>query len=189
MNWLPWALIAFRLGVGFWLLADAGDGDTGWGFVLLLSAAILSDILDGIVARRVGTASVGMRRVDSLVDSAFFLLVAAAAWVAYADVLRRHAALVVAMVLLWLLSQLPALLKFGKAAAFHAYSAKAAGLALLAAGVRLFGAGEAGWEFDAALWIAILSHLERLAISLLLPAWQTDVKWVGVAWKRRQVAL
>lgn len=186
MNWLPWSLIAFRLGMGPLLLLDARDGATGWAFIAGLGVAILSDILDGIMARRAGSATVRLRRLDSLVDSIFFLFVAAAAGVAHGGVLLAHGTLVAAMLALWLLSQLPALIKFGQAAAYHAYSAKAAGLALLAAGVRLFGTGQGGWLLDAALWVAIFSHLDRIAITLLLPGWRTDVSWVGAAWTERQ---
>ena len=186
MSRLPFALLAFRLLLGPLLLLAASDGQTGWWVVAGLAAGIFSDILDGMLARRLGLASVRLRRVDSLIDSIFFLFVAAAAWAAHSETLLAHGVLAAGMLALWAVSQLPALLKFGKAAAYHAYSAKAAGLALLAAGVRLFGLGQAGWVLDAALWLAILSHLERIAITLALPAWRTDVAWVGAAWAERR---
>jgi CDP-diacylglycerol--glycerol-3-phosphate 3-phosphatidyltransferase len=186
MTWLPWSLVAFRLGMGPFLLLDARDGETGWVFVAGLIAGLLSDIVDGMLARKLNLASVRLRRADSLVDSIFFLFVAAAAWAAHSETLLAHGVLAAGMFALWAVSQLPALLKFGKAAAYHAYSAKAAGLALLAAGVRLFGLGQGGWVLEAALWLAILSHLERIAITLALPAWRTDVAWLGAALAERR---
>jgi len=38
--------------------------------------------------------------------------------------------------------------------------------------------GRAGWWLDAAILITILSHLDRIAITLLLPQWRTDVAGV-----------
>lgn len=185
-NWLPWSLVLLRLLLGPVLLLDASDGHTDLRFVFGLSIAILSDILDGIIARRLGEATQDFRRTDSLVDSIFFFFVAASAWLAHRDLILAHGTLMSIMIALSLLSQLPALIKFGRAAAFHAYSAKASGLALLVAGALLFGYGRGGPVLDASLWIAILSHFERIAIALVLPEWQTDIAWLGTAWQIRK---
>lgn len=184
--WLPWSLLLFRLILGPLLLLDARDGYTDLSFVFWLGIAILSDILDGIIARRLGVASQRLRRLDSLVDSIFFFFMAAAAWLAHRELILQHRNLVLAMLALSLLSQIPALIKFRRAAAFHAYSAKASGLALLASGALLFAYGRAGPIFIAALWIAIISHIERILITLILPNWQTDIAWLGTAWKIRK---
>lgn len=186
MRSLPWLLVWFRLLMGFVLLADALDGTTGWPFVLGLSAAILSDILDGMLARRLGVATVALRRADSWVDAAFFVLMALAAWAAHRQVLLAHGQLLALMLALFVLSQLPSLIRFRRAAAFHSYSAKAMGLAFLPAGYVLFGLGQGGWFIDVALVIAIVSHVERALIALLLPAWQTDIAWTGTAYRIRK---
>lgn len=188
VRFLPWILVWFRLLMGFVLLADALDGSTAWPFVLGLGAAILSDILDGMLARRIGVATVALRRADSWVDAAFFVLVALAAWLAHRPVLLAHAGLVALMLALFVLSQLPSLIKFGRAAAFHSYSAKAMGLAFVPAGILLFGQGQGGWLLDLALVIAIISHIERALIAWLLPAWQTDIAWTATAYRIRQAA-
>ncbi len=187
--WLPWSLLLLRAVLGPLLLLDASDGRTSLTFVFWLGIAILSDILDGITARRLGVASQRLRRLDSLVDIIFFFFIVAAAWLAHRDLILQHRNLVSAMIALSLLSQIPALIKFRRAAAFHAYSAKASGLALLAAGALLFGYGRVGPIFVIALWIAIISHIERILISLVLPKWQTDIAWLGTAWQIRRSML
>ncbi|MDA1330046.1 MAG: CDP-diacylglycerol--glycerol-3-phosphate 3-phosphatidyltransferase [Chloroflexi bacterium] len=147
----PWELVGLRLALGPILLFDALDGVTDLWFVAGLGLAILTDIYDGILARRLGVASVQLRRADSLVDRALFFFVAGAAWAAHRGVLMAERGLVATMLILSVVSQVPALVKFGKAAAYHAYSAKAAGLALLAAGVLLFGWGRGGLVLQAAM--------------------------------------
>jgi CDP-diacylglycerol--glycerol-3-phosphate 3-phosphatidyltransferase len=188
-NWLPWSLIILRLILGPVLLLDAADGRTGLSFVFWLAVAIISDIFDGIIARRLGVASQRLRRIDSLVDSIFFFFIAAAAWLAHQETLLAHSPLFIIMLALSLLSQLPSFLKFGRAPAFHAYSAKASGLALLFVGGLLFGFGRSGPLFDAALWVAIFSHIERILITLVLPEWQTDIAWLGTAFQIRKEKL
>jgi CDP-diacylglycerol--glycerol-3-phosphate 3-phosphatidyltransferase len=111
---LPWSLLTLRLISGPILLFDALDGQTDLSFVALLDLAILSDILDGILARGAGVDTQFFRRTDRIVDSALFLFVAAAAWIAHQDLIMQSRALVFAMLVLWLLSQIPALIKFGR---------------------------------------------------------------------------
>jgi CDP-diacylglycerol--glycerol-3-phosphate 3-phosphatidyltransferase len=181
-------MVWFRLAMGFVLLADARDGHTGWTFVIGLLAALLSDIFDGVLARKTASATVALRRADSWVDAMFFVLLATAAWLAHREVLLAHSPLLVTMLVLFFLSQLPSFIRFGQAAAFHAYSAKAMGLAFIPAGILLFGLGQGGWPLDLALLVAIISHIDRALIALTLPAWQTDVVWFGEALRIRREA-
>src|SRR5215469_1986808 len=76
---IPWMLVALRLGLCPLLLAGAS---AGWNRILLfflLSLGVLSDIFDGIIARRLGVATSRLRRADSLADVIFWLAVLAAA--------------------------------------------------------------------------------------------------------------
>ena len=52
-------------------------------FGLILTAAVLSDIFDGILARRLGVATPSLRRLDSAVDVVFYLAVGFALWLGY----------------------------------------------------------------------------------------------------------
>ena len=150
---------------GLWLAAGLGGG-------------ILSDIVDGMLARRLRVATENMRRIDSVVDTIFVLFAMGCTWIAYSEVLLDHGGLLALMLGLNFISYIPALIKFGRFPAFHAYSAKLSGLALFAAAALLLLSGRAGWWLDAAIIITILSHLDRIAITLLLPEWRTDVAGV-----------
>lgn len=187
LAWLPWALVAFRLMLGPALLVAAARGANGLLLAAALGAGILSDILDGIIARRIGRATQRLRRVDSLVDTIFVLCALAAAWLAHHAQLAPHLPLLAFMLALNFISYIPALIKFGRAPAYHAYSAKASGLALFTAGAWLFATGQAGWFLDAAILLTIVSHLDRIVITLLLPQWRTDVNgiWVLLGEKSR----
>jgi CDP-diacylglycerol--glycerol-3-phosphate 3-phosphatidyltransferase len=180
---IPWLLIAFRLLLGPLTVLAALNGVRGFWLAAALGAGIFSDIIDGRLARRIGSFEQRLRIADSWVDTAFFLCMAGTAWVAHGDVLRAHGGMLTLMFGLYALSLIVPYIKFKRMPAYHAYSAKAAGLALLAAGAWLFFTGQGGWVLNAAIGVAILSHLDRLAISFLLPEWRTDVAGF---WKARK---
>lgn len=54
---LPAALVALRFGLALLLMIDSLDHQTSLGFVVAYGVAIASDILDGIVARRLGVST------------------------------------------------------------------------------------------------------------------------------------
>ncbi len=183
--WIPWALVVFRFVLGPALLAAAARGVNGVWLAAALGAGILSDILDGMIARRLGTATTQLRRIDSLVDTVFVLCALAAAWIAHQATLTPHLPLLALMLAFNVVSHIPALIKFGRAPAYHAYSAKASGLALFTAGAWLFATGQAGWWLDAAIVFTIFSHLDRIAITLLLPEWRTDIAGIWALLRRK----
>jgi CDP-diacylglycerol--glycerol-3-phosphate 3-phosphatidyltransferase len=185
LAWPPWALVAFRLLLGPALLLAAARGVNGLLLAAALGAGILSDVADGVMARRLGSATQRLRRVDSLVDTVFVLCALAAAWIAHSAALAPHLPMLALMLAVNVVSYIPAFIKFGRAPAYHAYSAKASGLALFAAGVWLFARGEAGSWLDAAIVFTIPSHLDRIAITLLLPEWRTDVAGIWTLLPRK----
>ena len=60
----------------------------GWVLAGLLLAGFVSDVLDGVVARRYGAITPFLRRLDSTVDTIFYLAVAYSAWTLYPQILR-----------------------------------------------------------------------------------------------------
>lgn len=168
-------LLIARLVLGPVLLAGAWDGETGWWFSAGLLAGLLSDILDGMAARRFGSDSPRLREWDSRVDVFFVACVSLSAILAHGEALVALAWPLALVFGLHLLSILAPWLKFRRLPAFHAYSAKLAGLSLFAAAVELFSSGQTGLFFWLALVTAAASHIDRLAIAWRLPAWRTDV--------------
>ena len=66
MKHLPFALTLLRLLLGPVALAGALMNVSRWIYLPLLVAGTLSDIFDGILARRLGVATPALRRFDSL---------------------------------------------------------------------------------------------------------------------------
>lgn len=185
MKNLSLLLLIFRLVLGPVLLAAAWDGETGWWFSAGLLAGLLSDIFDGVAARKFGSDHPRLREWDSRADVIFVLCVLISAVLAHGDVLSLVVRPLLAVFGLHLLSIVLPWIKFRRVPAFHAYSAKLAGLAMFSGAVELFSSGRTGLFFYLALAAAAASHIDRIAIAWLLPEWKTDVNGFWVPLKQR----
>jgi CDP-diacylglycerol--glycerol-3-phosphate 3-phosphatidyltransferase len=137
----------------------------------------VSDVYDGIVARRFGVATAGLRRLDSAVDTVFYLAAAFCLWRLHPDAIVSHRWLIAAVIGTLVVNHAFELWKFGREASYHAWLAKAWGASLFAALIFLFVAGN-DWLLTVALWVGIASHTENFLITLMLPEWRHDVKSV-----------
>ena len=154
--------------------------------VVLLVAGLLSDIFDGIIARKQNTSTPTLRRLDSQTDMIFWLSAGFAAWFIWPDVIRANKTVIYILVGMEALCYLVSFLRFGKETCSHAYLSKLWGLTLLAAFIDLILNGHAGFIFYFCLLAGIISHLDRILITLILPTWQHDVPSAYHAWLIRK---
>lgn len=187
MNWAL-ALTLVRLGLAPVILTLGLTRSSGAAIAVLLVAGFLSDVFDGVIARRTGTATPILRRLDSMVDTVFYLAVAAAAWRLHDASIRPLLPLIVLVIATEVATNILSLIRFRREASYHAWSARIFGLALFVAVLLLFAAGTAAL-IGPAIAVGLLSHAENAAITLVLPEWRYDVRSVRAAWKiRREVA-
>ena len=169
------ALTLARLGLSgpfIWIGVTRGSGRSA---AIGLALGFISDVYDGIVARRFGVATPGLRRLDSAVDTVFYLAAAFCLWRLHPDTIVSHRFLIAAVIGTLVVNHAFELRKFGREASYHAWLAKAWGAALFAALVFLFVAGD-DWLLTIALWIGIASHVENFFITLVLSECRSDVK-------------
>ena len=178
------ALTLLRLALAPGLAAIAHSPMPGVALAAGLVLGFVSDVLDGIVARRAGVVTPFLRRLDSSVDTVFYLGVAYAAWVRHPAALRSLAVPILAVIVAEVLNYLVALVKFGREASYHARSAKLWGLLLFLALVTLFATGDAR-ILPVALAAGVLAQAETLAITLVLRGWRHDVPSVWNALRVR----
>ena len=164
---MPRALTTLRCCLAAVIVALAYARAGGAAMIACVVAALLSDIFDGILARRYGVETAALRRYDSIADTAFYGGVVWAVWVLYPAVIRSYAALLVALLVLELARYLFDFVKFKREASYHSLLAKAWGLLLAAAVVALLGFGRSGALLTAAIVLGIVVDLEGLLISLL----------------------
>lgn len=155
----------------------------------MIVAGLLSDIYDGILARRWGTATAALRIADSAIDIVFYFGVLVAVIERHWPALRERNLLVTAVVALEVLHGLFDRMKFGRISSYHSYAAKVWGLLLAASAVALLGFDQAGFLLTTALAWGILCQLEGFAMSVMLPEWTHDVKTLRSAWLIRKQML
>jgi CDP-diacylglycerol--glycerol-3-phosphate 3-phosphatidyltransferase len=144
-------------------------------FGACLVLALVSDIFDGVIARRLGVATPSLRRLDSIADSLFYLAVFCAAWIVYPAVIQAQMAGWLLLAALELARYAYDFAKFRREASYHMWSSKLWGLCLFAGFFALLALGRPGLPLTLAIWIGILADLEGLAISFVLREWRTDV--------------
>ena len=183
---IPWTMVWLRVVLCPAIVLGARRGWDGKWLGLIVLVALVDDIYDGILARRWGTDTEGLRRADSAADTVFYLGVAAALWFRETQLLRGNWHLLAALLTLEIMRHAYDLFKFRRAAAYHSYLAKTWGLVMGVGVIAVLSFGGPRWLVWMSLMVGIAANLEGLAMSLMLPHWRHDVKTLAVAWKLRK---
>jgi phosphatidylglycerophosphate synthase len=180
---LPNALSAARIAASPVLVVLAAQGALQ-AFTWLLVAALLSDIVDGLIARTFHLQSKLGALLDSIADTLLLFAALFGIWVFHPDIVREHAVVGLVFVVAWVTENVAALLRYGRLSSFHTYTSKAAGYLLgIFIGV-LFVFGFQPWLLYLAVGVSVLGNLEELALLALLPEWRADVR--GLWWVLRE---
>jgi len=163
-------------------------GAPGAVFAAILVTGFLSDVFDGVVARRHGVATPMLRRLDSSVDTVFYLAIAYAVYRLHPDPLRALVWPIAIVLAGEALNYAVAYAVFRREASYHAWSAKVWGVLLFSSLLLLLAGGNA-ILLPVALTAGIVAQADTLAITLSLPAWQPDVRGVGHALRLRRTWL
>ena len=190
MHWrkiIPWSMMGFRalLGPALAVAARGMTAPEAW-LGAMIAAGLVSDVYDGILARRWQTDTAALRVADSAADTIFYLGVLAAIVERHWPVLRDRLWLLTALLALETLRILFDWMKFRRMASYHSYAAKAWGLLLAAATIALLCFNRAPWLITVALVWGILCDMEGMAMSALLPQWTHDVKTLRRALELRR---
>lgn len=183
---LPLYLVITRFLISPLLLWDAIDGKTSIWFIVGFVYAFLSDIFDGIIARRFGVSTAKLRQADSWADVCLYLCIAISLWLVNPEAIVAFSmplSLVIFVQLIWWIVNL---LKYGKPASYHTYSAKLWGITLFIATIALFGFNYAGLALWLAIIVGIIHTVEEIAMTLILPHWTHDVLSILHALRLRQ---
>ena len=154
--------------------------------ICIIAMGLLSDILDGIIARRLGISSSRLRRLDSSIDQVFWCMVAISTFVQWPPFFYRHAIELIILVSAEAATYITSYIKFRKEVATHALSSKVWTLLLFATLVEIIVTGNSGLLFQLCFYIGVITRFEIIAILLLLRSWINDVPSVFHAVKLRQ---
>lgn len=188
MKTIPYLLIATRFCLAPVILLSAYfKGEESRFLILsLMYFGLLTDIFDGIIARKAGVSSEKLRRLDSQTDLIFWLSLGFAAYFLNSELIKNEWKGVALIFVMEALCYVISWLKFGKETCTHAFLSKMWGLSLLIAFTYLIGFQQAGWAFYLTVVLGFIAHIDVILIILILPKWQYDVPSSYHAWKIRK---
>jgi CDP-diacylglycerol---glycerol-3-phosphate 3-phosphatidyltransferase len=172
---LPFALTTLRLLLGPIALACALTNVPRWIYLPILITATLSDIYDGILARRFGVATPALRRYDSITDVIYYLFILTVAWRLCKPVLAQNWILILLILFSEAACIFVSYVRFGKYPATHSYLAKFYGLCLLAALAALLVFNAGGWAIIALTAVALVANSEIFVMHLIAKSPPVDV--------------
>ena len=143
--------------------------------VSLLTIGLLTDIFDGIIARKLNISTTSLRRLDSTIDQIFFVCTAIASYMLCPNFYKANALYIGILVGAEILIYLVSYLKFQKEVATHSLGAKFWTLILFATLIEIFLTCNSTVLFQLCIWIGIITRFEIVLIILVLKNWTNDV--------------
>lgn len=181
---IPNVLCIARFSGSFGLLPIAAAGLAGW-FVGVYLVLILSDLIDGPIARSLRQRSNIGAHLDSIADVALNTCLIAGVAILRWDVLRNELALLGTVVASYCLSMAFGFWKYRRLLSYHTYIAKCTQWLAMIAALSLV-LDWSVWPFRLAAGAAILGNLEAVAITAVLTKWKADVPTLFRVWPSRR---
>ena len=138
--------------------------------------ATLSDIYDGVLARRLGVATPALRRYDSITDVIFYLSVLYCGWVTRKASIEAHWLPIALLVISEFVTMVVSLVRFGVMPATHTYLAKFYGLCLLACCVAMLAFDASAASITLLAIVGVAANLEITTILVMSTTAPVDVK-------------
>jgi phosphatidylglycerophosphate synthase len=174
---IPIALILFRLTLAPIILALVYflREESRLIVIVLMYLGLFSDIFDGIIARHLEVSSEKLRRLDSQTDMIFWVSIGVSTWLLYPDLIRDNRVPIIIIFIMEGMCYGISIIKFGRETCTHAFLSKLWGITLLIAFTSLIGFNHAGIPFLLAIVLGLISHIDRILITLILPKWTHDI--------------
>jgi phosphatidylglycerophosphate synthase len=187
--WIPAFLISFRSALGPVMIVLNSLSQRGVVMTACVGLALLSDVFDGMLARRWHLDTVTLRRWDTRADTFFYACVLAVIWMRYPQALQQRWVLIAGLLTAEVIQHVFAAAKYGHHASYHSWLSRIWGLMMAGSVIALLGWGIQNWFLDLTIAWGILCNVQGLLMSLLLPEWTNDVPTLFHAIKLRRESL
>jgi cardiolipin synthase (CMP-forming) len=155
-------------------------------FAIFLVINLISDILDGYIARKFKMETLIGAKLDSFADNFNYVLALTGFFIFKMDDLRPHIVSLIIFISMLLLTVIVPLIKFRKFPSYHIYMTKIGGYIQGAFFVCLFTIGFiTPFYYFMIVW-GILGAIECIAIDIVIPEMRSNVKGLYWVLKERQ---
>ena len=144
-------------------------------FKWLLLACLLSDILDGLIARTFHLTSKLGAALDSIADALTMLIGFIGVYVFQRSFVSEHYAGVLVVAIFYAAEIAAALIRYGRLSSFHTLLDRIAAYACGIFVMSLFLWGYHAWLYQLTVMVYVVSLSEEMILILILPEWKTDV--------------
>jgi phosphatidylglycerophosphate synthase len=188
MRKVPIALIISRLAIGITLVPLSILQVRHYKIIaiVLLSVGLLTDIFDGIIARKYLVSTQTLRRLDSGIDQIFFILVAVATYLQCPEFFKLNATKLIILLGTEALTYIISYVKFKKEIATHSIGAKIWTLLLFGTLVQIILQCQSTLLFEIFFWMGVVTRMEIITIIITLKEWTNDVPTFYHSIKLRQ---
>jgi CDP-diacylglycerol--glycerol-3-phosphate 3-phosphatidyltransferase len=152
---------------------------------ILAGILVITDWLDGLLARWLRQRTLVGARLDTVADAVFYSAVILSAMITDLDLIRAETAWIVAAVGTYILSWIFSWIKFLRMPSYHTWAAKGS-WALVGVGIVSLFAGWSPWPLRFALLAVALTNLEAIAITLALRKLKVNVPTLWHALSNQQ---
>lgn len=180
---LPNLLSLYRLLVVPVIFYMAVTGNEKW-FVILICISLVSDILDGNIARIFHLQTNFGAALDNLADIFTIMMALLGLFIFKWDLIQPHAWFLYFFLGIFILSYIVAFIRFGKIPGLHLYGAVIAGYLQGLFFFVLFAIGFYPWFYYLAVGWGILAYVEKILVLLKLDDIRIGVK--GLYWLLRE---
>ena len=157
-------------------------------FKWFLTVSFFTDSIDGYLARKYKVASIVGSKLDSIGDDLTIVAAIAGMLVFKLQFIKDHMVIIAVLLALLILQNIFALIRYGKVTSFHTYLAKIAAVFQGVFLILVFFLPAPVYElFYAASVITILDLAEEIVLIFILPNWESDVKGIHWAVKRKKL--
>lgn len=182
---VPNVLSAYRILALPFIVWAIVAGDKQW-YIILLSVNLITDILDGLIARTFKLETEFGARLDSLADIGTYIMAFAGMIVLENAFVTEYRYAFFTLLGMYALVQVIALIRFQRATSFHLFSSKIVGYVQGIFIFSYFVFGFAPWYFYLMLSLSYLAYLEGIIIVSVIPQLRSNVKGIYFMWKEHQ---
>ena len=174
---IPEALMYLRLALGFVIVYISYFQMNSFRSIIvaLIILGLLTDIFDGIIARRLNISSQRLRRMDSSIDQVFWICTLIGAFVICTCFFKINSIKLVILLAVEGLTYVVSFIKFKKEVATHAILSKIWTLTIMGTLIQIVWSCDSVVLFNLCFYLGIISRVEIIAILFILKEWTNDV--------------
>jgi len=177
LNKIPLALMYVRLAFGFIIVYISWFPINSFRMIIvtLIILGVLTDIFDGIIARKLNVSSQYLRRMDSSIDQVFWICTLIGAFIICTDFFKINYMKLLILLAVEGLTYVVSFIKFKKEVATHAILSKIWTLTIMVTLIQIILSCNSVIFFNICFYFGILTRIEIIAILFILKEWTNDV--------------